>query len=551
MEDFSKMIEVYRWRAEESHTEKQHHDSCASPCASPAQAIPCNVEEEEAGATTVRCSFKKDDEGHFTSPRTSSFFINRSHMEPQSVGRDVGIQNDHSAFKSFVSDDDGDVSSQNIPDKALSYSPGSYKPGQKGHLKKKPRASSRSSSSRQLVFGVKGRVNSKVKLKKERKKSRQTQTKQNDVKLSSKKSTKEDYMPAFYDDSTCEDGPIDFYDDSTCDDGPLEFCSPDVPHSPGVASQPCDRVASNALASNKKKRRSTTLTKGMAPHAPMNGKSPFFAHAGPIPNPNNAKKRKKSLWSTPSENKSADIKVYTRRRKKASPILSREGNTIDSEEGKESSALLVESSDRNDGNAVSFEGAVFPIKATSKAKTSAYFTAVQKALGQRDIANKTWVPPISVYTLIQEELYRDPWKVLVACMLLNKTCGTQMRKIIWDLFALCPTPKAAIAVKTEKIEEVIRPLGLQNKRARMIQKFSKDYLGKEWVNVGELHGIGKYATDAYAIFCEGRWREVKPEDHKLVDYWRYLCATDGLGYAFKDDREKGCEVVCTGSQAEI
>lgn len=159
------------------------------------------------------------------------------------------------------------------------------------------------------------------------------------------------------------------------------------------------------------------------------------------------------------------------------------------------------------------------------------------ALGQREISRKDWVPPVSVHALIQEELYKDPWKLLVACMLLNKTSGIQMRTVIWELFDLCPTPEAAVAVPTCDIEKVIRPLGLQRKRACMIQKFSHDYLGKDWSNVAELHGIGKYATDAYAIFCEGRWREVKPEDHKLVDYWQYLCATDGLGYAFKDDRE--------------
>lgn len=32
----------------------------------------------------------------------------------------------------------------------------------------------------------------------------------------------------------------------------------------------------------------------------------------------------------------------------------------------------------------------------------------------------------------------------------------------------------------------------------------------------------RYAADAYAIFCSGRWKDVKPNDHKLVDYWRFL-----------------------------
>ena len=66
------------------------------------------------------------------------------------------------------------------------------------------------------------------------------------------------------------------------------------------------------------------------------------------------------------------------------------------------------------------------VKSKRKPKTSSFFRPVVKPLGQRQIVNKTWVPPVSVYALIQEELYKDPWKVLVACMLLNKTSGTQV-----------------------------------------------------------------------------------------------------------------------------
>lgn len=37
-----------------------------------------------------------------------------------------------------------------------------------------------------------------------------------------------------------------------------------------------------------------------------------------------------------------------------------------------------------------------------------------------------WTPPQSPYSLIEEVLYGDPWKLLVACMLLNKTSGKQV-----------------------------------------------------------------------------------------------------------------------------
>ncbi|CAM6037598.1 unnamed protein product [Sphagnum compactum] len=157
------------------------------------------------------------------------------------------------------------------------------------------------------------------------------------------------------------------------------------------------------------------------------------------------------------------------------------------------------------------------------------------APGARLSSDVKWIPPVSPYGLIQEQLYQDPWKVLVACMLLNKTGGRQMHKVIWDLFELCPHPEACLTTETEKIGTIIRSLGLQNKRAKMLQRFSEEYAHGDWTNVSQLHGIGEYARDAYAIFCEGRWREVQPNDYMLKKYWQWLCETQGLGYGFSSD----------------
>lgn len=35
----------------------------------------------------------------------------------------------------------------------------------------------------------------------------------------------------------------------------------------------------------------------------------------------------------------------------------------------------------------------------------------------------------------------------------------------------------------------------------------------------------RYAADAYAIFCTGRWERVKPTDHMLNFYWEFLRKT--------------------------
>lgn len=140
-----------------------------------------------------------------------------------------------------------------------------------------------------------------------------------------------------------------------------------------------------------------------------------------------------------------------------------------------------------------------------------------------------WQPPVSPFGLLEESLYEDPWRLLVACVLLNKTTATQVRKVIWDFFKCCPTPETACAADPAGIETLIHPLGLHRKRALSLQRMSHDYLHKNWCTPEELHACGKYAADAYFIFCRGRWKDVHPEDKDLRLYRNWLAMTDGLG----------------------
>ncbi|KAG9439692.1 hypothetical protein H6P81_019857 [Aristolochia fimbriata] len=153
------------------------------------------------------------------------------------------------------------------------------------------------------------------------------------------------------------------------------------------------------------------------------------------------------------------------------------------------------------------------VRARWKANNDAY---------RRKTAADKWKPPRSHYPLLQEDHVHDPWRVLVICMLLNRTTGGQAERVISNLFALCPNAKSATEVEAEEIEKVIQTLGLQKKRARMIQRFSNEYLKEDWTHVTQLHGVGKYAADAYAIFCTGNWFKVQPDDHMLNKYWKFL-----------------------------
>ncbi|WCJ44805.1 Methyl-CpG-binding domain protein 4-like protein [Euphorbia peplus] len=158
-----------------------------------------------------------------------------------------------------------------------------------------------------------------------------------------------------------------------------------------------------------------------------------------------------------------------------------------------------------------------PVLSSSDKKSEAYLRKTQ---------DNTWAPPRSHVALLQEDHAHDPWRVLLICMLLNCTTGQQVRGVLDDFFALCPDAKAATQATREEIQTVIRPLGLYRKRSNMIKRMSEEYLRDDWTHVTSLHGIGKYAADAYAIFCTGKWDQVIPKDHKLNDYWDFLRKTN-------------------------
>ncbi|CAO2194426.1 unnamed protein product [Urochloa humidicola] len=129
----------------------------------------------------------------------------------------------------------------------------------------------------------------------------------------------------------------------------------------------------------------------------------------------------------------------------------------------------------------------------------------------------------SPHNLLQEKYAHDPWKVIIICKFLNCTRGGQAKKILEGFFRRYPDAQTASTADLEKMAEYLTPLGFQNVKAKSIQKFSKGYVEEGWTHITQLYGVGKYAADAYAIFCAGRATEVVPEDHKLVDYWEYVC----------------------------
>ncbi|GIL49023.1 hypothetical protein Vafri_5517 [Volvox africanus] len=84
---------------------------------------------------------------------------------------------------------------------------------------------------------------------------------------------------------------------------------------------------------------------------------------------------------------------------------------------------------------------------------------------QTDPRISTWIPPASPWGLIEEALYDNPWRLLVACILLNRTTGRQVRQVIGPLWRAYPTAEAMAIADPRVIQDIVRPLGLHAVRA--------------------------------------------------------------------------------------
>ncbi|SJL05768.1 uncharacterized protein ARMOST_09104 [Armillaria ostoyae] len=166
-----------------------------------------------------------------------------------------------------------------------------------------------------------------------------------------------------------------------------------------------------------------------------------------------------------------------------------------------------------------------------------------------------------------ELVAHDPWKLIVAVTLLNKTSGKLAIPVFWELVDRWPTALSLSQASDEDLVSLIRPLGTQTVRAKRLIEMSKSYLldppsaydvrrskpaplsssaslasgqgspakRKKYppTPISHLPGTGRYALDSYRIFCTGyenpssqEWKAVVPTDKKLVQYVKWKWAVE-------------------------
>lgn len=118
--------------------------------------------------------------------------------------------------------------------------------------------------------------------------------------------------------------------------------------------------------------------------------------------------------------------------------------------------------------------------------------------------------------LLQEIYQQDGWKMLTCCMLLNLTNRKQVDTIRDELFSKYPTPKDMMNANQSELAELLKPLGLYNRRAKSLKKMSEGYV-KGFKSVDELYGIGQYAKDSWEIFQNSN-TNINPTDKVLLAY---------------------------------
>lgn len=95
----------------------------------------------------------------------------------------------------------------------------------------------------------------------------------------------------------------------------------------------------------------------------------------------------------------------------------------------------------------------------------------------------------------------DPYKILITEHLLRKTTAKQVKDIYEAFFVDFPNFTSLAESPKDRIIDIIRPLGLQNQRAELLQKTATRLVELEGVpneekQLLELPGVGQYCADA-------------------------------------------------------
>ncbi|MEM0463055.1 A/G-specific adenine glycosylase [Pyrobaculum sp.] len=103
-----------------------------------------------------------------------------------------------------------------------------------------------------------------------------------------------------------------------------------------------------------------------------------------------------------------------------------------------------------------------------------------------------------------------PWGILAAALLLRKTTAKQVAAVYEEFLKRYPEPRALLQAPEEELKALLRPLGIENQRARLFKELARELAERFGGQVPcdrealeSLPGVGRYAASEVLLFACG------------------------------------------------
>ena len=101
----------------------------------------------------------------------------------------------------------------------------------------------------------------------------------------------------------------------------------------------------------------------------------------------------------------------------------------------------------------------------------------------------------------------DPFKILLAEVLLQRSRATTVEKVLGELTQKWPTPRALATADFDQLAEVLRPLGLTSRTSRILELAKalaeREDIPNSPLQLRELPGVGYYAANSTSAALGG------------------------------------------------
>lgn len=141
---------------------------------------------------------------------------------------------------------------------------------------------------------------------------------------------------------------------------------------------------------------------------------------------------------------------------------------------------------------------------------------------------RTW-RPTAVSQVVEEE-GRDPFKILISCLLSLRTKDETTHEAARRLFQLAHTPEGMLRLNQEAIEKAIYPVGFYRSKAKTIREICHvlvtNYGGRVPDTIDELlrlKGVGRKTANLVVTMAYGKPGIcVDTHVHRITNRWGYV-----------------------------